>query len=496
MAQAARKTRSPTPSDPSEAPDPKTTSSEPNVVWRPNPGPQTQFLSSTARECLYGGAAGGGKSAGLVAGPLRWAHKKSFLAVTFRRETDQLDDLVTKSKALYSQCSPEARFVATPHHQCTFPSGARHRYAHCQNVDDATNFQGREINLLQLDELTHFVKEQYLELNSRVRSTDPDLPRFSRLTTNPGGVGHDWVFERWGAWLNPDFEAPGLHPRVENDVKLPPARPGEILWILHTENDGEVYVPKGTPKALSRQFIPALLEDNPHLTKNDPTYEQTLLDNDPVRREQLRRGNWLIRPAAGLYFKRSYFTIVPAPPARVMMRVRWWDRAGTDPRKKTAAQKANDPDWTVGLRYSRDEHGIFYIEDVVRFRGNPHAVQRTICQTTEMDGQGTMVAWPIDPGQAGLFEANAYAKALAAFWFVMFRESGDKVTRCGPCSGQAQAGNIRLCKGLWNEEFIRELERFPTPGVHDDQVDALSGAHMALTTAPAVRPRALNLSAR
>ena len=60
------------------------------------------------------------------------------------------------------------------------------------------------------------------------------------------------------------------------------------------------------------------------------------------------------------------------------------------------------------------------------------------------------------------------------------RETGDKVTRASPASAQASAGNIRVVRGAWNEAFFSELENFPSPKSHDDQVDALSGAFNTL----------------
>ena len=71
------------------------------VLWRPNPGPQTRFLASTASEVLYGGAAGGGKSAASVALPLKWIHNGAFRALFLRREAKYLSDAIDKSQALY-----------------------------------------------------------------------------------------------------------------------------------------------------------------------------------------------------------------------------------------------------------------------------------------------------------------------------------------------------------------------------------------------------------
>ena len=46
-------------------------------------------------------------------------------------------------------------------------------------------------------------------------------------------------------------------------------------------------------------------------------------------------------------------------------------------------------------------------------------------------------------------------------------------------SAQAEAGNVKIVRGPWNDDFLRVLENFPT-GRHDDEVDARSGAHQVL----------------
>lgn len=45
-----------------------------------------------------------------------------------------------------------------------------------------------------------------------------------------------------------------------------------------------------------------------------------------------------------------------------------------------------------------------------------------------------------------------------------------------PTTVLAQAGNVRLVRGLWKDEFLRVLENFPA-GKHDEEVDALFGAY-------------------
>jgi predicted phage terminase large subunit-like protein len=80
-----------------------------------------------------------------------------------------------------------------------------------------------------------------------------------------------------------------------------------------------------------------------------------------------------------------------------------------------------------------------------------------------------------DPGQAGVAEVDYYIRALAGYAVRANVVTKNKETRARPVSAQAEAGNVKLVRGPWNEAFLRELENFPE-GTHDDQVDALSGA--------------------
>ena len=84
-----------------------------------------------------------------------------------------------------------------------------------------------------------------------------------------------------------------------------------------------------------------------------------------------------------------------------------------------------------------------------------------------------------DPGSAGVAEAQSTARALDGYDVRFGTATGDKETRAKPVSAQAEAGNVKLVRGLWNDEFLRVLENFPA-GNHDDEVDALSGAYEML----------------
>jgi predicted phage terminase large subunit-like protein len=377
-----------------------------------------------------------------VALPLRWVGRGAFRCLFLRREAKYLSDAIDKSRALYPHFG--GRLVQSPKIIWTFPSGAQVWLNHCEHESDVANYDSLEFHLVIFEELTHFTEKQYLGIRARIRGTDPDLPRFSRATSNPGGEGHEWVFKRFAAWLDP------RHPR--------PAKPGEIRWFARGEESTA-----GAPDAISRQFIPATLTDNPFVTAD---YRAQLGDLDPVRRQQLLEGDWLVKPGAGAYFKRTWIRswIDFIAESDVVQRVRAWDLGAT-----------TDGDWTRGVRMARLRDDSYVVEHVASLRGTPGDVQRFIRSTAEADGQGVKVRLPLDPGQAGLDQQLTYAKLLSGFTAEWKRPTGDKATRFGPFSTQAQAGNVAVKRGAWVDEWVSELEGFPD-GPNDDQVDATADA--------------------
>ena len=435
------------------------------VLWQPHPGPQSRFLGCGAFEALYGGAAGGGKSDALMVAPLRWVREPTFNALILRRTYGELEEtLVARSQRVYSAVAAGAKYNAQDH-VWRFPSGARVRFGYLERDDQVQQYQGAEFQFIGLDELTHFSEFQFRYLLSRLRGT-AGLPKQVRAGTNPGGPGHEWVQARWGPWLGGDE---WIGPRAE---------PGETLYYRNT-TEGEEWVPKGTEGALSRVFIPAKLGDNPSL---DPGYPEQLMGLDAVTRAQLMDGDWNVRPAAGLYFKDTWWKLVDAVPTGAR-RIRYWDLAATEEADPRTGKPKNDPDWTVGTLMAvvgEGEERKFFVEDVVRFRGSPGEVDQQMLATADLDGIEVEVWEPQDPGQAGKAQNYAHAKLLAGFTYRHEPQNGDKVTRAGPWSSCVEHGNAYLVRAKWNAAFTREHKVFPTKGEHDDQVDSASSAYNKL----------------
>ncbi|MNL05977.1 Terminase-like family protein [compost metagenome] len=220
-------------------------------------------------------------------------------------------------------------------------------------------------------------------------------------------------------------------------------------------------------------FIPASLEDNKILQSKDPTYRANLMLQDRVERERLLGGNWKIRATAGEFFKRSWFEVIDVAPSDITVWVRYWDRAGTKKKKES-----DDPDWTAGVLIGKTRQGLYVVGHVERFRGTSLEVENKIKIITDQDaarfGRVYQVGIEQDPGQAGKFEANYYTRLLSGHNVRSYPARQDKVTRAKPFSAQAEAGNVKILRGPWNEDYLNELESFPN-GSHDDQVDGSSG---------------------
>lgn len=437
----------------------------------PQPGPQTQFLSCNADVVFYGGSAGGGKSYALLLEPLYQYSNPKFGAVIFRRTTKQ----ITNEGGLWDEASELYNGIGGKLNQVdltsVFPSGMKVTFAHMEHEKHRFGWQGAQIPLIGFDELTHFTWKQFIYMLSRNRSVS-GVPGRIRGTCNPDP--DSWVRNFIDWWIG-------------SDGYVIPERSGVIRWFIV---DGEDIIwastkqelldkhPNSLPKSFT--FIRSSVFDNKILLEKDPGYLANLHALTRVEKAQLLDGNWNVRPTAGSYFKRSDFEIVDAVPAGAK-RVRAWDLAATK-RAENAEQrekKSNDPDYTAGVKISKVGN-IYYIEHVERFREDAPVVASRLKNTATQDGVRTKVRLPQDPGQAGKSQAKSLTASLAGFPVVFYPVTGSKEHRATPLASQAQAGNVKLVRGPWNEAFLSEAENFPE-GIHDDQIDAAADAFDELT---------------
>ena len=400
------------------------------IPWEPTPT-QAAFLLLDCREAMYGGAAGGGKSVALLAAALQYVDVPGYHALILRRTFAALELPEALIPLAHEWLQHTDAKWNESKHRWTFPSGATLTFGHLETELDKHKYQGAAFAFVAWDELTQFTSSQYKYLFSRRRRNKTmealGVPMRTRSASNPGGEGHEWVKHR---------------------------------FIIEGIGKGRV-------------FVPAKLTDNPHLDVAE--YRESLAELPLIERLQLEHGNWEAAKA-GDWFKRDWWKHIDAkdlPPMR--RRVRYWDTASTKP-----SVRNKDPDFYSGTLMS-EFRGRFYIEDRESFREGPAETERRLEAVRDRDGAGVEVVMAQEPGSQSELLINNYARTLfKGFNFRGDRQTGSKLERAKPLSAALANGLVFIVRGPWNKEFTDQHEAFPTPGVHDDDVDSASGAHQKL----------------
>jgi predicted phage terminase large subunit-like protein len=393
---------------------------------------QAIFLALPHKEAFYGGAGGGGKSVALLMGALQFVDVSGYHAILFRRTYPQLTKPDGLIPLAHSWLGGTRAQWNEQKHEWTFPSGATLTFDAIQYEQDKYKHQGPSYHFIGFDELTGFARSMFTYLFTRLRKTvHIDVPLRMRGGSNPGNVGHDWVKQR--------------------------------------------YITEG--RAKGRIFVPAKLEDNPHMDAE--SYVESLEEVDPITRAQMRHGNWDVRPEGGL-FKRTWFENKVLNRADIPMMIRlcrYWDLAATP----VGENGNDDPDHTAGLLLGLTEDKTFAVLDVQRFRGTPLEVKRRMRATADRDGRAVEVLIEQEGGsQAKIAAQDIVRDTLSGFNARAVRPRGSKVERSKPMQAVAERGDLYLLQGQWIGDFLDELCSFGTETAHDDQVDALTGAHEAL----------------
>jgi len=264
------------------------------IIFKPNPGPQTNFLSASEREVLYGGAAGGGKSYAMLADPLHGLGSPNFSGLLVRHTTEELRELIQKSQELYPKAIPGIKWSERKSQWIT-PQGGRLWMSYLDKDMDVTRYQGQAFNWIGFDELTQWPSSYAWDyMRSRLRSAhSADLGLYMRATTNPGGNGHGWVKKMF----------------------IDPSPSSLPFWATNIETGDTIRFPKGHSREgeplFRRRFIPASLFDNPYLSESGD-YEAMLLSLPEHQRKQLLEGNWDINEGAAFpEFNRKIHVIDP-----------------------------------------------------------------------------------------------------------------------------------------------------------------------------------------
>lgn len=213
---------------------------------------QYAFITATAFEVLYGGAAGGGKSYGQMLDALQYSQKyPGSKQIVFRRTYTELEkSLIRTALEIY----PRSIYrYNKSNHTGVFTNGSIIDFAYCDNEDDVYKYQSAEYDVIRFDELTHFTESMYIYLMSRCRGAN-GYPKQIKSTTNPGGTGHAWVKSRFI-----DIGPPDTVYTVSNNTRV---------------------------------FLPAKIHDNYFLMKQDPDYIKRLELLGETEKRALLYGDW------------------------------------------------------------------------------------------------------------------------------------------------------------------------------------------------------------
>ena len=249
------------------------------IVWTPT-DKQAEFLAAAEFEVLYGGAAGGGKTDGLLVDALglqqsAWENR-DYQAIIFRRTYPDLKDIIDRSEVIYKDFEPKAKYDKQAH-VWSFPSGARVELGHIRRDAERLNYRGRAFSYIGWEELTLWpTRVPYMYLLSRIRAPKTaNLSPYVRSTTNPDGPGFKWVKDH--------FRIPVAGTATRYDIEI---------------KDEET----GLEITRARRFIPARVEDNPHLGVD---YIATLNLLDEGDRRRLRSGLWEKPEIEGAYYAKQ-----------------------------------------------------------------------------------------------------------------------------------------------------------------------------------------------
>lgn len=388
---------------------------------------QTAFLLLDDFEALYGGAAGGAKTAALMIGALQYIDVPGYSGILLRRTYPQLAASKGIIRTLKLWCRPflerKEMHWDGANNILTATGGGALKISHLQHDKSVDDHQGQEYQYVGMDELTQFTEYQADEMISRLRrGASSHVPLRFRAASNPHRQGRGWVKDRYV-----------------------------------TGNKGA--------------FIPARMEDNPHL---DQGYRDTINRLDPVRQKQLGDGDWDAAAMAGQY-KEEWWPIVDSMP-QVTRKVRTWDLAAT------AVEEGKDPDATASTLGGRTASGLFSF-DPHEFRGDPADVEAHIRHYAELDGKDVPIWIEIEPGASGKSIVSHYRRNVLAGWEV-HGEPKRKNTELliGPLAAAAKNGECSIVRSDHAKVFLRDQWAMFPDGDHDDMLVSMILAHEKLCT--------------
>ncbi len=370
---------------------------------------QKAFVEYDGLEAMYGGAAGGGKSDALLMSALRFVHIPGYAALILRRTfTDLALPGAIMDRSHDWLDNTDAHWDAQ--NKCwRFPSGATLTFGFLENAGDEKRYQSAEFQFIAFDELTQFHRPQYTFMFSRLRKTNLDVPLRMRSATNPGGIGHAWVKDRWA---------------ITDDVDMDKVHVGP-----------------------DRVFFPAKLDDNPHIDRE--SYELSLAQLEFVTREQMRKGSWR-QDASGLVYafdyERDCIEALPQLPTGMS----WHNILGIDYGNINATA-------LVVLRYCIQFSDVVFVAESQKWEGLTPSAAAGVVQnwSTRYGGFVSMVG---DTGGLG----KGYVEE-ARQRFALPIEPAEKQNKYGYVkliNGAFQGEKIKVVRSM-NESLIKELNEHP-----------------------------------
>lgn len=385
---------------------------------------QATFLALEDKEALYGGAAGGGKSDALLMAALMYVDEPGYNAILFRKTYSDLalpEAIMARSHEWLQGTA--AKWDGSDY-RWTFPSGATLSFGYLNHDKDKFRYQSAAFQFVGFDELTQFPSDHYLYLFSRLRRLiGVDIPIRMRGGTNPGGIGSDWVYERFV--VNPD-----------------------------------------------RPFVPAKLNDNPHIDQEE--YRKSLAELDDTTRKQLEEGLWVTDPAgkpfASDWWRGQNRFLIGGEYLPTIGRYQSWDTALTNKEKSAYSACVTGeltPDYKLKIMNVWRDKPIFpELADAMRDR----------YQEWNSDSQlhGIIIEGAAS-GKPAIQTLRAGADSAIGRRVIEYAPKGSKEERANQAAVWCKRGMVHLphpdVTTGWLGEFERELLNFPETQFKD-QVDA------------------------
>jgi hypothetical protein len=203
-----------------------------------------------AKNVLWGGRAGTGKSHGLrMDAYMRCLTVPGYRVLLLRRQFTELKD-THLDKAAYEAEKLGAKWRAADY-TVVFNNGSRLRFGHCETDASVSMYLSSEFDCIMYDEGSTFTEYSVRFINSRLRTAKKGVTPCVRIGSNPGAM---WLYDYY----------------IAKDVSA--------------EQD-----PSYDPK--DYEFIPTDLTDNPHVNLAEQELRLNSLPSEALRR-MYRDGDW------------------------------------------------------------------------------------------------------------------------------------------------------------------------------------------------------------